>query len=186
MPIALPQLYAHLKCLTEDPPDRCATCRSDREWRRSLVSFYGGPVDFDCEPRGLPLAGDVTDEVLPDPPTVPPPAPHRPAIPLTPEELAEVERRAAEARKESWLAAARRIAHGTAGLTKYAFGIDRSPDELIADRLAICEACEKSVPKDKPVADRFCDRGGDGSPGCGCWLKAKTALGGERCPLKKW
>lgn len=152
----------------------CATCTADPAWRADAERAWG--VKIVC-PFGKALAGET-----PEPPphaAGSPVARPAPQPPETPEVIAERTR-------ESWLDAAKRVAHGAAGLTKYALGIDRSPDELIADRLAICDGCEKSTPKDKPVADRYCDRSGNGAPGCGCWLKAKTALAQEHCPLSKW
>lgn len=164
----------------------CLACRQDRTFRLNLAQHWelpGGLVDFAC-PLSVPWPDGFTptdETVVAGSPvaarsTVARPAPQPPE---TPEVIAERTR-------ESWLGAAKLVAHGAAGLTKYALGIDRSPDELIADRLAICDGCEKSTPKDKPVADRYCDRSGNGAPGCGCWLKAKTALAQEHCPLSKW
>ena len=69
MSITLP-IFAHLKCLTEDNEDRCRSCRTDPAWRRSLVGFYGGPVDFACPldkpwPQGYTPSDEAIGEVKP-------------------------------------------------------------------------------------------------------------------------
>jgi hypothetical protein len=54
-----------------------------------------------------------------------------------------------------------------------------SPEALKQERLTICANCPMSEPRDKDVEARRC-------PACGCFLKAKTALVTEACPLAKW
>lgn len=79
---------------------------------------------------------------------------------------------------------------GMVGMGKAALGLDQVPPEVMADRLAICDQCEHSRPKDKPVEERRCGQLLDaikpGTAPCGCGLADKTSLGGQACPLGKW
>ena len=69
-----------------------------------------------------------------------------------------------------------KIINGAKGLGKYALGIDKSPEELIKDREEVCNNCEHlrktllglSMIKKCAI--------------CGCVLKAKWAIKGEKCP----
>ena len=77
-------------------------------------------------------------------------------------------------------AAVNHVAHGVAGLAKAAAGIDRPPEEIIAERRAICRACSHAVPCVASVG-KFCK-----CAKCGCLLRAKTAVMEESCPMRKW
>jgi len=50
----------------------------------------------------------------------------------------------------------------------------RSPEELAASRLKICQTCEWFRPK-----TQTCKK-------CGCFMKLKTTLENAKCPLEKW
>lgn len=164
----------------------CTTCRSDIAWRRSLGQHYelpGGMVDFPC-PLGLPIVGEVTDEKA-VPITVTARTAQQPATPLSKEQV----QRAEEQQRLSWAQAASRIAHGVIGLAKYHLGIGNSAADVQAARLAICDACELSQPKDQPVEARKCGKlleALQGKGGCGCNLTPKTGSAGESCPIGKW
>jgi len=66
----------------------------------------------------------------------------------------------------------RRLARGVPGLLKSELGIGMAPDEVIQRRKELCLACEHH---DFGVCNE-----------CGCYLKAKTAIASEACPLNKW
>lgn len=78
------------------------------------------------------------------------------------------------------------VKQGTVGLAKMVAGIDRSPDELAAERLAVCRGCDRlrrfvqGLPAgaDVGLSDR-CDA-------CGCFVRAKVLIAGESCPLERW
>jgi hypothetical protein len=72
-----------------------------------------------------------------------------------------------------------RIVHGAAGLTKAVVGIDRAPADAIAARRAICRRCDRATRHRDGVRVLRCLE-------CACWIKPKTALAGEKCPLGKW
>ena len=50
----------------------------------------------------------------------------------------------------------------------------RSPEELAAYRLKICQTCEWFRPK-----TQTCKK-------CGCFMKLKTTLEKAKCPIDKW
>jgi hypothetical protein len=52
----------------------------------------------------------------------------------------------------------------------------RVPPGVKAERMEICQACERFRPEDERCAH----------PGCGCYLRLKTWLVSERCPAGKW
>ena len=54
-----------------------------------------------------------------------------------------------------------------------AFG-EKSPEEVAAYRLAICEGCEFFRKR-----SRTCMK-------CGCFMSLKTTLAKAECPVKKW
>lgn len=62
--------------------------------------------------------------------------------------------------------------HGIAGLLKSTFNIDTVEHKKQLDRLTICFGCDQRN-------NARCRK-------CGCFLKAKTKLLAERCPLDKW
>jgi hypothetical protein len=53
-------------------------------------------------------------------------------------------------------------------------GSPKSPDELAAYRLKICQTCEFFRPK-----TQTCKK-------CGCFMKLKTTLEKAKCPMDKW
>lgn len=62
------------------------------------------------------------------------------------------------------------VIHGAVGLVKAATGIDKAPDDVIAERARLCAECVH----------------GEGRVLCGvcsCVLAAKQRLASERCPL---
>jgi len=64
------------------------------------------------------------------------------------------------------------ISKGLVGLAKAQFGIGRAPDELIANRKAICMNC--------PANDiGRCAK-------CGCYIHAKIRIRKEVCPIRRW
>lgn len=158
----------------------CKDCRGSRAFRGSIAEHWETPdglIDFAC-PLGLPILGEVTEErQTPIPPRPAPVA--RPATQPTPEaaEAAQRQREAALAEQQARHEAARpgaweRLRKGAAGLTKVALHIDRSDDDLIAERKAICEGCEH-------LKGNTCDL-------CGCWYSQKVKLAHETCPASKW
>ena len=66
----------------------------------------------------------------------------------------------------------RRLARGVPGLLKSELGIGMAPDEVVERRKELCLACEHH---DFGVCNE-----------CGCYLKAKTAIASESCPIGKW
>jgi hypothetical protein len=73
---------------------------------------------------------------------------------------------------------AKRIAHGAAGLTKWALGIGTTPDDILSKRLEICNACPKKTKAIGGITTK-CSV-------CGCILPAKQKNYGERCPIGLW
>ena len=71
------------------------------------------------------------------------------------------------------------LAHGAVGLTKALVGIDRAPAAVIAARRAICQQCDRATRHRDGVRVRRCLE-------CKCWIKLKTRIAGETCPLGKW
>jgi hypothetical protein len=53
-------------------------------------------------------------------------------------------------------------------------GSPRSPEEIVAARLAICKTCEFFKER-----TQRCGK-------CGCFMKMKTKLSGSSCPIGKW
>lgn len=84
---------------------------------------------------------------------------------------------------KGWLTTA---AHGAVGLAKVAAGVDKSSDDIAAERLAVCKGCEhltravKGLPESADVG--LMDRCNE----CGCFVRAKVLIGSEQCPLGKW
>jgi len=66
----------------------------------------------------------------------------------------------------------RNIPKGIVGLAKAEFGIDRASEALIAERKAVCMACELN------------DIGRCSE--CNCYLHAKIRINKETCPENKW
>ena len=64
-----------------------------------------------------------------------------------------------------------RFAKGV-GLIKAVVGLDKSPDEIIAKRLALCQNCEYQ-------ALGVCTA-------CSCYVSAKAAVRSQECPLGYW
>jgi hypothetical protein len=71
------------------------------------------------------------------------------------------------------------LAHGAVGLTKALVGIDRAPAAVIEARRAICRQCDRATRHKDGVRVLRCQE-------CACWIKLKTRLAGETCPLGKW
>lgn len=129
-------IHQHLRC-GDDAPPHCSACRADREWRRSLVAFFGGPVDFAC-PRGLAIVGEATDETLPAPER-----PARPARNVRPSSSADpfTEEVAAVRRKEA--AVARQAEqHGPGSLLS---AMIRAATGIDSARCASCDARVKQM-----------------------------------------
>lgn len=82
-----------------------------------------------------------------------------------------------------------KLAQGAAGLAKAAAGIGHADKETTARRLAECAVCpallrHRQDPKDDDVIHGvgIFDRCG----ACGCFVRAKTLLVNQACPLGKW
>lgn len=69
------------------------------------------------------------------------------------------------------------ILHGVAGVFKAVTGIDRATPEEIDSRKSICEACEH-ISLLAGVMDRCAL--------CGCPVRLKVLVSGEKCPAGKW
>ena len=81
------------------------------------------------------------------------------------------------------------LAQGAVGLAKAAAGIGHADKETTALRLAECAVCPALLqhPQDPEDGDvihgiGFFDRCGI----CGCFVRAKTLLADQSCPLDKW
>jgi hypothetical protein len=72
-----------------------------------------------------------------------------------------------------------RLAHGAVGLIKAAVGIDRAPAAGVAARVQVCRQCDRATRHKDGVRVLKCLE-------CSCWIKLKTRLAGETCPLGKW
>ncbi len=73
-----------------------------------------------------------------------------------------------------------RTAKGAIGLARSVLGVGLASPRQIEQRLAICRACPEAVPcvhNTRQVCK--CDI-------CHCWLRHKTRLKRERCPLGQW
>lgn len=53
-------------------------------------------------------------------------------------------------------------------------GSERSPEEIAAYRLSICQGCE------------FFSKTASRCKKCGCFMKLKTTLQKSKCPVGKW
>jgi hypothetical protein len=53
-------------------------------------------------------------------------------------------------------------------------GSPRAPEEIAAERLAICKGCE------------FFRKGNQTCKKCGCFMKLKTLIDKAGCPVGKW
>jgi hypothetical protein len=72
-----------------------------------------------------------------------------------------------------------RIVHGAVGLIKAIVGIDRAPAAVVAARVQICRQCDHATRHRDGVRVLKCRE-------CACWIKLKTRLAGEHCPLGRW
>lgn len=80
----------------------------------------------------------------------------------------------------------RDVVHGAVGLVKVAVGLERSPEMVSAARLESCRSCVHLLRFVKGI-DAAADVGlGDRCELCGCFVRAKSLLSGERCPAGKW
>lgn len=83
--------------------------------------------------------------------------------------------------------AAKKLAHGVAGLTKAVVGLDQAGDAEKLRRRDICRDCPEATKNRKQLhlsnkgltACSMCKQ-------CGCNIKAKTSLISETCPISKW
>ena len=71
------------------------------------------------------------------------------------------------------------LAHGAVGLTKALVGIDRAPAAVVAARVQACRQCDRATRHKDGVRVLKCLE-------CSCWIKLKTRLTRERCPLDRW
>ena len=74
----------------------------------------------------------------------------------------------------------RRLVRGAIGISKSMLGMGVAPPNVQKKRMELCQECPKAVrcaPHAPPVC--FCKA-------CGCYLKHKTRLKSERCPMGKW
>jgi hypothetical protein len=69
------------------------------------------------------------------------------------------------------------VAKGVVGLTKAALGIDKADDAEIERRQGICATC----PNAKLLAGVV-----NRCALCGCAIRAKVRIKGEKCPAGKW
>ncbi len=53
-------------------------------------------------------------------------------------------------------------------------GSPRAPEDIAAERLAICKGCE------------FFRKGNQSCKKCGCFMKLKTLIDKASCPVGKW
>jgi hypothetical protein len=72
-----------------------------------------------------------------------------------------------------------RIAHGALGISKAMVHADRAAPATIQHRRATCVVCPHSDAGKGGRGLGRCDL-------CGCWLRFKIVLQGERCPESKW
>jgi hypothetical protein len=71
------------------------------------------------------------------------------------------------------------LVHGAVQVGKAIVGIDRAPADVIEARRAICRQCDRATRHKDGVRVLKCLE-------CSCWIKLKTRLAGEKCPLGKW
>jgi hypothetical protein len=64
------------------------------------------------------------------------------------------------------------MARGVAGITRAAVGVGTGSHAMVEARRAVCRSCEHNT--------------GTRCTVCKCFLRPKTALRSERCPLGKW
>jgi hypothetical protein len=69
--------------------------------------------------------------------------------------------------------AVKRIAHGATGIVKVTVGLDKTPDDVLAVRVATCNACPHAMKEGGEL--KKCSI-------CGCRLWYKLRLASERCP----
>jgi hypothetical protein len=72
-----------------------------------------------------------------------------------------------------------RLVHGAVQVGKALIGIDRAPAAVTESRRAICRHCDRATRHKDGVRVLRCQE-------CDCWIKFKTRLAGEKCPLGKW
>jgi hypothetical protein len=64
------------------------------------------------------------------------------------------------------------IFNGIIGLAKNIFGVDQASQQLVTDRLKICNQCDLKC--------------GARCAMCGCYIFLKAKLESEECPIEKW
>lgn len=69
------------------------------------------------------------------------------------------------------------ILHGAAGLAKAALGLGGATEEMIANRMGVCDRCPNQVYTIGIIK---------GCKICGCVLPAKVRNKDEKCPIDKW
>ena len=75
------------------------------------------------------------------------------------------------------------IIHGAVGIAKAVVGIDRTDPDELTRRVRACLGHPTGGPDAIPPCDQY-DSGKCNA--CGCFVKFKTKLDSERCPLGKW
>lgn len=75
------------------------------------------------------------------------------------------------------------LAHGAAEIIKTRLGVGRAPDDIIAARLAACEACPhfRAGGLLRPAACELM-RPADGGCGCGCFVGEVVMRANQSCP----
>jgi hypothetical protein len=87
---------------------------------------------------------------------------------------------------------------GMVGLTQSTFHIHRATEQVICQRLAICEACPQATRPPGKVIRRSQSPVANAAPAsptlyatsrclaCTCFIHAKVTLADEQCPVGKW
>ena len=73
-----------------------------------------------------------------------------------------------------------RLVRGASGISRSVIGIGLASSVVQRRRMEICQPCKEAV-RCVPYAPQVCK-----CLQCGCFLKHKTRLAKERCPLGKW
>lgn len=85
------------------------------------------------------------------------------------------------------------VARGVAGVVKSAVGVDRATDAVIEARRAVCDECEHAKPcfpgigrRKAMCCGRLVDAIKPDVATCGCFIRRKTVVATESCPVGKW
>ena len=68
---------------------------------------------------------------------------------------------------------------GAVKAVKAAVGLDQAPERVIESRREVCRQCDRATRHKDGVRVLKCLE-------CSCWIKLKTRLAGEKCPLGRW